>query len=64
MDCDYCLIRKKIVPTVTYHIQNHIEMLGYLTHSDTMQIFKIFNQFGNNKGLICKPLFYKIWCIY
>lgn len=65
MDCDYCLIRKKIIPIVTYHIQNHIEILGYLTHSDPIQIFKIFSQCGNiNKGLICKPLFYKIWCIY
>lgn len=48
-----------------YHIQNHIEILGYLTHSDPFQIFKIFNQCGHiNKGLICKPLFYKIWCVY
>jgi len=65
MDCDYCLIRKKTVPIVMYHIQNHIEILGYLTHSDPFQIFKIFNQCGHiNKGLICKPLFYKIWCVY
>lgn len=42
-----------------------IEILGYLKHSDPIQIFKIFNQRGKiNKGLICKPLFYKVWYIY
>lgn len=49
MDCDYCLTLKNIVPHVTFHIQNHIEMLAYLTHFDPIWIFKIFNQFGNNK---------------
>lgn len=62
MDCVYYLTLKNIVPHVTYHIQNHIEIVEYLTHFDPIQIFKIFNQYGNNKKVLAyKPLFYKIW---
>lgn len=42
------------------YCQNHIAVLGYVTHSIPIQIFITFNQYGNvKKMLVYMPLFTK-----